>query len=66
MSKSAPSGLSYIGGEVNNVPARDLSADDLKRLSSDAWVKRRLAKDLPSLIDALLASGVYQLASDKE
>ena len=66
MSKE-PVGLSYVGGAVNNIPARDLSADELKRLSQDAWVKRRIASNLPALIDALVASGVYQTAkAEKE
>ena len=60
---SKPQALSYVKGEVFNIPARDLSAEDLKQLAADPWVQRRIAKNVPSLTDALLASGVYQAAS---
>lgn len=65
--RTAPAGpgvsLSYVGGEVFNVPARDLSEADIARLADDPWVQRRLAKDPESLTEALLASGVYVAAA---
>lgn len=55
--------LIYVGGEVHNVPARDLSPYDLAWLVNQPHIQRRLAADVSSLATALVATGVYHTAA---
>jgi hypothetical protein len=58
---SLPS-LRYVGpGYLNDIPARDLSSDDLESLSAKPYVKRRLAASAKGLADLLVSTGLYEL-----
>lgn len=53
--------LRYIGpGYLSDIPARDLSPDDLEALATQPFVKRRFGT-AKELADLLVTSSLYEL-----
>ena len=52
-----PRGLRYVGNGagLTDIPARDLSPDDLEVLAAQPYVKRRLAATAKGLADLLVS-----------
>lgn len=57
--------LLYRRGEVPNIPARDLSPDDLAILASRSYVRRRYAQSAADLARFLRRTGVYTEAASE-
>jgi hypothetical protein len=56
--------LRYVGdgSGLSGFPARDLTNDDLKRLSRKPYVRHRYG-GVPAITKALLSTGLYQPAA---
>lgn len=57
--------LRYVGDGtgLSGFPARDLTADDLKRLAKQPYVRRRYGASVAVITRALLATPLYEQAA---